>query len=790
MNQQNKEVFISYHTDSSADTVRKICAALEGMGITCWYAPRDVSGNYAQSIVQAIRNCKVFLLLLNAQSGVSAHVMNELNCAFDRFKDDKNFALLPFRIGECTLSDDLYYYIGRIHIMDGSVPPEIMRIRELVDRICLLLDKKPERTLSIPTAAAGTTTYRLTGTMVYPDTRFVGRDAELAQIHAGLSAVENKLFLVGMGGIGKSELAKMYLKQHADDYDVILWVPFSGSLQSTLINDSTFPIRGLERSAYPEDSEQEYYLRKLRILKEIADRRVLIVIDNFDVEADPELERFCSGSYSVLFTTRYQQSNTPLPQVRISGICSQKELLALFRSEYTRMLDAQGLAAVERILDQLDGHPLSIRLVASAMQSRRLTPQQMEHLLASGASEMARANAKAADMIFGRLRQVFRLSSLNEDECYLLKNLSLIPLRGIAVERLYAWCGMEDYDLIDGLIQKNWVIYDPVSDEVHLHPLVTELMLEALGQDPAACEKLICALEAECTKETYCSWEEKLLLNDYAHCVYDRLPKDHPLVDRALEAKALLCASMSLFSHSVPLYQQLLKTADTLERKLYLYHKTAHAMVLGGEALDARDTALEGVRLLEGRSLDTLSRLEGYYYNELCRRLTEAYIELGDYPQAVQYGRLALSFCDNFPLDSVKKNRGWVLFHLARALYFSAEQEEANTCIRQAIALFEEENDLWSANYSYAVLGQILMQQGHYQQALEMNNRSYEILVPLYGLEHVDIGTNLERCGNIYAAMGDHQKADGYYRQAAELFEKHHCHKKAQATRSKIRENT
>ena len=50
------------------------------------------------------------------------------------------------------------------------------------------------------------------------------------------------------------------------------------------------------------------------------------------------------------------------------------------------------------------------------------------------------------------------------------------------------------------------------------------------------------------------------------------------------------------------------------------------------------------------------------------------------------------------------------------------------------------------------------------------------------------MGTNLERCGNIYNAMGDHQKAAGYYRQAAEIFEKRHCYKKAQAVLSKIRE--
>ena len=120
-----RDVFISYHTDSAGDQVRKIAAALEGAGISCWYAPRDCGANYAGSIVEAIRACRVYLLILNEQSNLSAHILNEINCAFDRFRNHEDITLLPFRVDHCTLSDDVYYYLGRIRIMDGAVPPEV-----------------------------------------------------------------------------------------------------------------------------------------------------------------------------------------------------------------------------------------------------------------------------------------------------------------------------------------------------------------------------------------------------------------------------------------------------------------------------------------------------------------------------------------------------------------------------------------------------------------------------------------------------------------------------------------
>ena len=125
------------------------------------------------------------------------------------------------------------------------------------------------------------------------------------------------------------------------------------------------------------------------------------------------------------------------------------------------------------------------------MQARRISPEKMLSLLRAGEQTLEAQNAKAAEMIFGRLRQVFSLSTITDEEAYLLKNLSLIPLNGIQVETFYDWCGLEDFDLIDGLIRRSWVLHDPVTDSVHLHPLVAELMAEELARDPDCCSQLI-----------------------------------------------------------------------------------------------------------------------------------------------------------------------------------------------------------------------------------------------------------------------------------------------------------
>ena len=129
------EVFISYHRNSSAELVEHIVAALESHGIKCWYAPRDVDSSYAGDIVKAINTCKVFLLVINEQSSHSAHVLNEIDCAFNRFHQHESIRLLPFRTDNREISDDVRYYLGRIHFLDGTEPPEEDRINALVSRI-------------------------------------------------------------------------------------------------------------------------------------------------------------------------------------------------------------------------------------------------------------------------------------------------------------------------------------------------------------------------------------------------------------------------------------------------------------------------------------------------------------------------------------------------------------------------------------------------------------------------------------------------------------------------------
>ena len=136
------DVFISYEHQSKS-IADNICAYLESKGVRCWYAPRDVVGAYADSIVNAIEKCKVFVLILNHNSSESPHVLNEVEMAYNRIIQG-NLTLVPFKIDDGTLSKSMEYYVKRLHWIDAVSASLEQAIEQLYKQLIPILGLNPE----------------------------------------------------------------------------------------------------------------------------------------------------------------------------------------------------------------------------------------------------------------------------------------------------------------------------------------------------------------------------------------------------------------------------------------------------------------------------------------------------------------------------------------------------------------------------------------------------------------------------------------------------------------------
>jgi len=121
------DVFISYpHQDKA--TADAVCAKLEAEGIRCWIAPRDIapSADWAASIVEAIENCRVMVLIFSAHANQSKQVHREVQQAFDEERP-----VLPFRIENIAPDKTLRYYMASVHWLDALTPPLEQHLQKL-----------------------------------------------------------------------------------------------------------------------------------------------------------------------------------------------------------------------------------------------------------------------------------------------------------------------------------------------------------------------------------------------------------------------------------------------------------------------------------------------------------------------------------------------------------------------------------------------------------------------------------------------------------------------------------
>ena len=229
-----------------------------------------------------------------------------------------------------------------------------------------------------------------------PLTPLVGRDEDVAEVRALLRAGVRLVTLVGPGGVGKSRLAIAAADGLHDAFpDGVRLVRLASIRDPELAMTTVAGALGLREAGAADP---------LRVLQtELRDRRLLLVLDNFEqiVDAAPllaDLLRACPG-LQALTTSRTRlrvrgERTVPVPPLAVPTAESALEpasieafpAVALFvqRGQETQpefALTATNAAAVAEICRRLDGLPLALELAAARV--RLLSPDELRARLES-----------------------------------------------------------------------------------------------------------------------------------------------------------------------------------------------------------------------------------------------------------------------------------------------------------------------------------------------------------------------------------------------------------------------
>lgn len=327
----------------------------------------------------------------------------------------------------------------------------------------------------------------LVSTLPAPKEFFIGRDTEIEEIHTRLQQ-NPVLFLHGIGGIGKSELAKQYAKKYVYEYDTVIFAPYVTDMVSLIANDNCIHIANFSR--FIDEKAEEYYERKKDKIKELIEdngERILLIVDNLDTTEDQNIKLLFGLGCHVLITSRVDMvAIFNRPQMEITALGKLEFARELFK-EYYHFADEEA-DDVDAIINLVQGHTLAIELIAKQIDAEWSNIKTIRIKLEAGGMssignediDNAKDDIATQDSAFGHIKALFDLSIFEkgdkDNELYVLANLSLVPFTGVD-RRLFAdWCDLENHGgktCVNNLIKSGWIQRN--RDLIALHPLVSEV---------------------------------------------------------------------------------------------------------------------------------------------------------------------------------------------------------------------------------------------------------------------------------------------------------------------------
>lgn len=324
---------------------------------------------------------------------------------------------------------------------------------------------------------------------VHPNEFFVGRAREYQELTARIDT-ERLIFLCGIGGIGKSEIAKQYAINNRKKYSSILYFSYTGDFEETICQD-TVTIATLER--FEDESNHYYCWRKLHAIKRCLHKNSLIIIDNMnsrleDVEHLPVWEFLRSLPCEIIVTTRAEQAEHML---RIEEIEDINALRSIFQRNCPYSDEYESY--VDEIILLLNRHTLLTELIAKQTRVAMCTPQEMlDRLQANGIHGLNRETVKmikddhlSRETVYYHTRKLFTMSAMTFEQHQILTKAAFMPETGVMASDFLGYHAIDNNDTINWLVDNGWLYCSTDGNfTLSIHPVIAEIVIEGLKSTP------------------------------------------------------------------------------------------------------------------------------------------------------------------------------------------------------------------------------------------------------------------------------------------------------------------
>jgi tetratricopeptide (TPR) repeat protein len=743
-----KDFFVSYNRHDRT-WAEWIAWTLEDAGYSVVIQAWDFrpGGNFVLDMQRAAAQAERTIAVLSENYLNAQFTQPEWAAAFAQDPTGERRSLIPMRVGDCALTGLLatIVYVDLVAVAEATA-------RELVLQAVQAGRLKPERPPQFPgqgeaIAPSAKPIYppNLIQNLPYASATFVGREAELAQIHHQLQQQSTVVIsaISGMGGIGKTELALQYARQQCRQGAYpggLCWLRAREEVGTQIISF----VRSHLDLTPPEDLE---LVEKVRwCWRRWREGAALLIFD--DVQQYEAIEAFLppqESRFRVLLTSR-SRFGSSVREIPLDVLPEEKALELLRSLVDDARVDAQ-LARSQELCAWLGYLPLGVELVGRYLAKK---PDVSIDLLWQRLQEKrldARAFKQAEPGMTASLgvAAAFELSwqSLDELTQQLAAVLSLFALAEIPW-RLVEQC-LPEVDAED-------------LEEMRDRALLGGNLLKRVDQGMYQLHQLL--------REFFASKREQRadgaeFQQQFYQVVVAEAEKVKKKPERSfIKESTVMIAHLQAAIERLERREQALDLATCLNWMGELYH-------LQGRYGEAEP--------LYSRSLSIREQQLGQDYPDVAaslNNLAELYHFQGRYGEAEPLLVRALSIREQ-QLGQAHPDVAASLNNLANLYYSQGRYGEAEPLLVQALSIRKQQlgQDHPDVAVSLNNLANLYYSQGRYGEAEPLYARSLSIREQQLGQDHPDVAQSLNNLANLYYFQGRYGEAEPLYAQALSIRE-------------------
>lgn len=614
----------------------------------------------------------------------------------------------------------------------------------------------------------------------------IGRDNEIQILKNALAQNNKAIIINGIGGIGKSSIAKLYVHNTYNDYDHILWVDDNSFNDSdidktTSIIDSfitnTVLINNLKISLQENFTPLEKMLLILNKIQNIHGNNLLVI----DGASNDIMQYFESipgkPNWNVLLTSRDKFSNHY--ELNITSL-DDEFAERLFYSHYKIERNNN----IHTLFEQIGNHTLTIELYAKTANKRNILIDDLVKAINDEGLNISKvANVRVdhqlnKDLInpFDYLNRIFSIVKLSKEEIEILNYFSVLPSLPINYSdlKLIFQIPSDDndfFELISELVSSGWINHD--KNHYWMHQVIQAVIRNKLKPNFKSCELLIGSLskllKVEFDENPLNKINYVLLAENVAQFIKD---EENLIMVNFLMTLGLREGDLSNFSKDIYFQNRALVILENnffqnLEHLATCYNNLQHAYKELGEVDKALACQLTAVMIQE-KTLDKFHPDLGTSYNNL----SLIYQILGKIEEAYNFQKKAIIIAEN-ALDSNHPHLANAYSNFSLLLYDSDYLEEAiiyqekSFKIRQAILPESHPN----IAEGYGNLGMMYYADGRHKLGREYLEKSIELKKSNYSDTHYSLGTAYNNLASIYLNESEFLKAEDVQKKAIQIEE-------------------